>query len=192
MRIAYKAFNADLTCTMGKGVFQYEPGKWYEEPEANCVKNGFHCAANPLDTLDYYYNWDSNQYWLVEVEGDMDEDGSDTKISATRIRLLRRLSIVEFITHAVSYIVEHPHLNMNCRVKKQNSKANPHDKFVFVRNEAPAAMAANEGQYLVILKDDEDGEVQAAALYLVDGKEMFPGVWYNVEGRRTECSEKET
>ena len=74
MRIAYKAFNADLTCTMGKGVFQYEPGKWYEEPEANCVKNGFHCAANPLDTLDYYYNWDSNQYWLVEVEGDMDED----------------------------------------------------------------------------------------------------------------------
>lgn len=40
MRLAYKAFNADLTCTMGRGTFQYEPGIWYEEKEANCVKNG--------------------------------------------------------------------------------------------------------------------------------------------------------
>ena len=26
---AYKGFHKDLNCTMGKGVFYYEPGKWY-------------------------------------------------------------------------------------------------------------------------------------------------------------------
>ena len=51
----------------------------------------------------------------------------------------------------------------------------------------PVALRASQ----LDLMRDEDGEVQAAALYLVDGKEMFPGVWYNVEGR-AECSEKET
>ena len=29
--IAYKGFNKDLTCTMGKGSFQYEVGKTYKD-----------------------------------------------------------------------------------------------------------------------------------------------------------------
>ena len=185
--IAYKGFNADLTCTMGNGKYQYEPNRWFEEKEANCVKNGFHCAADPLDCMDYYGDWDSSQYWMVQVDGDIDEDGYNTKISATRIRLLRRLNIVEFLAHAVSYICEHPRLQMNRRVKTENCKAKDTDKFLIVRNGTPAAMASKAGQYLVLLKDDEDGKVQAAGLYDIDGKNMFPGVWYNVEGR-TGCS----
>ena len=34
--IAYKGFNKDLTCTMGKGRFQYEVGKSYKEDSAKC------------------------------------------------------------------------------------------------------------------------------------------------------------
>ena len=48
---AYKMFNKDLTCTKGRGRFQYTPGEWIEEPEANCVKNGFHCAKNPQSKI---------------------------------------------------------------------------------------------------------------------------------------------
>ena len=41
---AYKGFHKDLNCTMGKGVFYYEPGKWYSEQEARCADTGFHYA----------------------------------------------------------------------------------------------------------------------------------------------------
>ena len=51
--IAYKGFNKDLTCTKGKGVFQYEPGKKYVEEKAKCARTGFHAATNPLDVLSY-------------------------------------------------------------------------------------------------------------------------------------------
>lgn len=57
---AYKGFNKDLTCTMGNGCFQYRENEWMEEPEANCVRNGFHCCYNPLDCLSYYCNFNES------------------------------------------------------------------------------------------------------------------------------------
>ena len=50
MIIAYKGFDKDLSCTAGGNRFQYELGTWNEETEANCARNGFHCAENPLDS----------------------------------------------------------------------------------------------------------------------------------------------
>ncbi len=44
MMIAYKGFDKDLSCTACGNRFQYELGKWNEEKEANCARNGFHCA----------------------------------------------------------------------------------------------------------------------------------------------------
>ncbi len=44
MIIAYKGFDKDLSCTAGGNRFQYELGTWNEETEANCARNGFHCA----------------------------------------------------------------------------------------------------------------------------------------------------
>ena len=54
MRLAYKGFNKDLTCTMGNGTFQYKPGVWYKEEKAHCARTGFHATDNPLDVLGYY------------------------------------------------------------------------------------------------------------------------------------------
>ncbi len=187
MRLAYKAFNNDLTCTMGKGTYQYEPGKWYEEPEANCVRNGFHCAANPLDCMNYYSQWDKSQYWIVAIDGDIDEDGTDTKISATKIKLIRRLSLQEFLAHAVSYIYEHPALKMNSRVRAENSELEKGDKFVIVRNSEPQAKALTVGQYIALIKENaaDPNAIEAAGLFYVDGENTKPGIWYNAEGK--EC-----
>ena len=33
--LGYKGFRKDLTCTMGRGTFQYEPGRWYDESLAH-------------------------------------------------------------------------------------------------------------------------------------------------------------
>ena len=100
---AYKMFNKDLTCTLGKGKYQYKPGEWIEEPEANCRQNGFHCAKNPLDCLSYYPSWDNSQCWIVEIGGDIDEDSVDSKVSCTRIRLVKRLTLEEFVAEAFAH-----------------------------------------------------------------------------------------
>lgn len=102
--MAYKAFNKDLTC-IG---YQYTTDGWNEEPEANCVKNGFHCAENPLDCLSYYPNFKKARYWIVEAEGDIDEDAIDSKISCTRMRLVHELSLQDFVVEAVKYMLKHP------------------------------------------------------------------------------------
>jgi hypothetical protein len=182
MRIAYKAFNKDLTCTMGKGIFQYEPGKWYEEPVANCVKNGFHCAANPLDCLNYYGDMDNSRYFRVAIDGDIDEDGTDTKISATKIKLIDELDIPTFLAHGIEYIRLHPNLRMNHRVKTETAKAERVEKFVIVRNGDPVAAASEVGQYIGLVRDG-DPAPDAVALFYCDGDEFKPGVYYDVEGK---------
>lgn len=43
--IAYKAMDKNMQCR-GK---QYEVGRTYTEPEANCCHAGMHACENPLD-----------------------------------------------------------------------------------------------------------------------------------------------
>lgn len=42
--LAYKGFHSDLTCTMGKGTFQYKQGVKYTEESAHCGRDGFHAT----------------------------------------------------------------------------------------------------------------------------------------------------
>ena len=101
--IAYKGFNKGLVClgyhfNMGLNV----------TPEANCRKNGFHCAEDPLDCLTYYSNMDESEYYIVNAGGDVHEDGSDTKISCTELTIIKKLSRKEFVMHALAFIADHP------------------------------------------------------------------------------------
>ena len=41
---AYKGFHRDLTCTLGKGRYQYREGVWIDETWAECGRAGLHCA----------------------------------------------------------------------------------------------------------------------------------------------------
>ena len=49
--LAYKGFDKGLICRD----YQFNPGLNVTE-KANCAKNGFHCAENPLDCFNYYPN----------------------------------------------------------------------------------------------------------------------------------------
>ena len=73
MLIAYKGFNPDLTC---KG-YKFKLDEWNTEEEANCFKNGLHCAENPLDCLSYY-RWDKAVFYQVIADGDINESGEAT------------------------------------------------------------------------------------------------------------------
>lgn len=64
--IAYKGFHPGMVC-IG---YQFQMGLNMTE-EANCRKNGFHCAEDPLDCLSYYGDADHSEYYIVNAGGDI-------------------------------------------------------------------------------------------------------------------------
>ena len=106
MLIAFKGFDKDLTCTNHGNTYQYRLGVWNEEDKANCGINGMHCAENPLDCLSYYPDWDRAVYYMVVADGDIDEDAYDSKISCTRLRLIKKLDKGEFVAHSLKYLLD--------------------------------------------------------------------------------------
>ena len=103
MVIAYKGFHKGLIC-MG---YQFVMGKNVTE-KANCRENGFHCAENPLDCLNYYPDIGNSEYCIVAAGGDLDEDGTDTKISCTELTILKRPTLKDFFLHVLVYMAVHP------------------------------------------------------------------------------------
>jgi len=181
MEESYKMLNKDLTCTRGRGVFQYEPGKWYEEEESNCRQNGFHSAKNPLDCLTYYHNWDTSSCWLVEIDGTVDEDGDDSKVASTRIRLKKELDLLSFVVAAGGYIMDHPRLPNSHAVAIEAGEAGS-NHFVICRGKNPRARG-KEGDILCILREEkETPEIESAWIAKI-GEGFRPGTWYDVEGR---------
>lgn len=184
--IAYKAFRKDLTCTVGRGIFQYEENKTHREPEANCARNGFHCAENPLDCLSYYPDWKNSVYYIVEAGGDIDEDDVDTKISCTELTLIQRLELPDFIVHAVSYMVKHPKRKTAYRnhgliqVCKEEYASEETVMAVIVRGKEPKA-AAPKGCIVALVQEERESEaVKQVRVYCVDGKLVKPGVPYSI------------
>ncbi len=176
MRLAYKGFNKDLTCTMGNGTFQYKPGVWYKEEKAHCARTGFHATDNPLDVLGYYRE---GRYFIVALKGNVDEDGHDTRIAAPEIQLVKELSRIELAREGVMWIANHPHIEIE-GVEKNIGTAL--DDYVIVRGKNPTAKG-KMGSTIFLLKENKSGEITECAEYLIDGEEYLPDTFYDVRGR---------
>ncbi len=176
MLLAYKALEKDLSC---RG-YQFNPTGWNKEPAANCRENGFHCAENPLDCLTYYSDMDNAVYYTVLAAGDIHEDGSDSKISCTEMKLVKQLSIEEFVVHALKYISDHP-----LRANSNNVCMNEgivQDKFVIVRGKNPIARG-KKGEILGFAKENiNDKDIAELGMYVVDGVNIQENTWYDICG----------
>lgn len=184
MEQAFKMFRKDLTCTLGRGIYQYVPGMWHEEmeTEANCVRNGFHAAKNPLDCLSYYSSFADSQCWVVDIDGDVDEDAMDSKVSAQRIRLKGKIELPEFVAHACIYIMDHPEMEYNRLVTCGPATPN-RNHFAISIGEEPRAKG-NVGDVIAMLKTHSgEREVIEAACFEIDGKEYKAGTWYGADGK---------
>lgn len=182
MRFAFKMFNKDLTCTSGSGKYQYTVGEWFEEEEANCAKNGFHCAENPLDCLNYYPDWENSVCYLVEIGGDVDEDSMDTKISCTKIRLVKELTMDQFIEQAIVYMIRHPQAPVNRLVGIEEGNPGRYP-FIFARGKHPRARGGT-GDTIIILQEKEDSkEINAAGTFEIDERVYRADRFYDVWGR---------
>lgn len=189
---AYKMFNKDLTCTLGKGKYQYKPGEWIEEPEANCRQNGFHCAKNPLDCLSYYPSWDNSQCWIVEIGGDIDEDSVDSKVSCTRIRLIKRLTLEEFVAEACRYMINFPLAEVNHHVMRQPAEVGLScNHFVIVRCGEPMAKGREGDVIGLLMENDRTGQIYAGNVFTVGTSAYKAGTWYNVYGEEVDRDAQE-
>lgn len=187
--LAYKAFQKGTRC---RG-YKFKKG-WNITDNANCARNGFHCCENPLDCFGYYAaDEDINEFWLIEAAGDIHEDGSDTRIACTHMRLIRPLTLFEFIVEGIKYIREHPYRDTDNKVNISEELDFRDDckKYLIVRGKNPIVKGLI-GHIVAIIKEDEDKrDIKEAAVFEIDGKHFKGGTWYRLNGYSIEevCDE---
>lgn len=179
--LAYKGFKKGLICldyqfTMGKNVTD----------QANCQRNGFHTAANPLDCLVHYPDIQDSEYHLVRAEGDLDEDAIDSKISCTELTILRELGVQQLILHGLIYMTDHPLLEWSSKVRRERGTAS--DGYTVVRGYDPIARG-QLGDILALARENLQGtQIEEIAITCVDGKKILPDVWYGVDWKARSAS----
>lgn len=177
--LAYKGFDKGLIC---RG-YQFKMGLNVTE-KANCVKNGFHCAENPIDCLTYYSKLFDSEYYIVDAGGDIDEDNCDSKISCTHLKILKRLTPKELLLHTLAYINDHPFREDSKHISKDADKT--YNGYVVVRGKNPLA-CGNKGDIICFAKEEENSKkIAQIALYVIDGKKVKPNIWYNIDLEESE------
>jgi len=102
----YKGFNNKLQCNPNDTPFQYEVGKEYETDNAILCRKGFHFCENPLDVFNYYAPANS-RYCEVEGSGEIvKNDGGDTKVAASKIKIGAEIGLQDLIAAGVKFILE--------------------------------------------------------------------------------------
>jgi hypothetical protein len=97
--MAYKGFNADLTC---RG-FQYAEGETYtHDGEIEACAGGFHACEYPLDVL-RYYSPNTSRFFVVEQSGTLSRHNEDSKVASSKIKIGVELNLAGLIKAAVEY-----------------------------------------------------------------------------------------
>ena len=179
--IAYKAFGNGLIC---RG-YQFVIGL-NRTDKANCRKDGFHCAENPLDCLTYYPDMDRAEYYIVDAGGDIDEDGCDTKISCTELTVLRKLTRRDFFLHSLAFMADHPRREWSRHVSGDRAEAS--HGYAVVRGTDPAARG-KRGDILAFAKEDPvSGRIVQIGLAQVDGSRILEGTWYGTDLKESQVA----
>lgn len=171
---AYKAFNIGLSC---RG-YQFVEGKNVTD-EAKCVRNGFHCAVNPVDCLCYYPNVKTSEYWVVDAGGDIDEDSCDSKVSCTELIIIKKLSLNEYLMHCLVWLSKNSQSRIHSHVFQENGSARMGCAIVIGRN--PIAKGVL-GDTLALLKFNHAGHAIAMGIYTVGEHGIEPDKYYDVMG----------
>ena len=184
--LAYKGFNKDLTCTLGKGIYQYEPGKTVREERSKTANSGFHCTENPLECFNWYPLGQENRYWIVEAAGSLDECGTDAKIACTEMTLLKELTIAEMAAEAMAYMIRHPVRSWEVsgnllEVKRDRAIGAGEGSIAIARGEEPKAKG-KAGSVIGLLAENDTGEIITAKLFRIAGK-WKEDTWYSLDGR---------
>lgn len=173
--IAFKGFTKDLWSRLGNGREEscsFSIGETKEVPESKTVRSGFHCCENPFECLTYYSMDGKNRFFIVEAEGDIDEDENE-RIACTKITLVKELSIKEFALEGMKYIIEHPdrenwqQSHGTVVVKQDEAEAKDQKSIAIARGINPKVKGP-EGSILGLIVEDDKG-IKNAKLLICTG-----------------------
>lgn len=182
--IAYKGFNKDLVCTMGRKPFRYEIGKSYKENKAQCVETGFHCVEEPIEVLTWY-SGNLSRYCIVKAGGDIHEDGNN-KISCTEIEIVKEITLEQLAALECLWIADHPERETSRHIERDYGTAKKNG-IVIVRGKNPKA-AGKPGSSLFLLKEEKDSKnIAEIGAFKIDGTKFRPDVYYKADGRCYRC-----
>ena len=99
--IAYKGFNADLTCRD----FQFQIGETYtHDGKVEACASGFHACENPMDVFNYYSP--TSRFAIVECSGEISKKSNiDSKIACGSIHIKAEIGLPTLISKAVDLIL---------------------------------------------------------------------------------------
>lgn len=207
---AFKGFNKDLTC---RG-YQYEEGKEFHTERAECCDTGFHACEYPLDCFGYYDPAHS-VFHEVELSGEMDKSGDNTKVCATDIKIGARLSIAGLVKMAIDFTMskvnkeagsdERHGFASATGYKGASSVSDPTGVAVAWGHEARAkgckgahlilsdwkyvGARCSDGDYMDPY-DKESWELTGAKMVVVDGEKIKEDTYYRcIEGEIVEVTE---
>lgn len=181
--IAYKGFNKDLSCTLGKGTFQYRIGETVLEDKSKCVREGLHCCEYVLDCMNYYGLDGKNRFCMVEAAGSIDEDGDD-KISCTKMTITKELTTKQIASAAMAYMVQHPLRDWKKEKKNlcvREGKAECREKYGIAIARGADPMAKGEkGTVIGLLQEQAPGVFSGFCVAVVGENGILPGRWYRM------------
>lgn len=194
--IVFKATNHDMTCHMGQGIFQYKLGVPAVAENSKCGGTGLHACEYVLDCTSYYNLSGRNRFFLAEAEGDIAEDGVNTRIACTKLTLVKELTHREIAGQALLFMVGHP-----CRdgweakramleVKRNSASVNVCDGIAIARGENPMVKGVI-GSHLGLIRENDDGTIAEAKLFTI-GEKYKPDTWYTIENREPKEVRDET
>lgn len=181
--IAFKGFTKDLTATLGKGVYQFEPGRTEVTEKSKTASTGFHCCENPIECMGWYSMYKGSRYFMVEAAGDINEDESE-KIACTELTLIKELSIKELVGHGMMYMIQHP-MRERWRQHHAGIVVTDMDVSVSVGGDIAIVRSANpkvkgvKGALLGLILEERPGVIAAAKLFEV-GQDAKPDTWYTL------------
>lgn len=175
--IAFKGFSHDMTARLGKGTYQFRPGRTERTEKSKTAACGFHCCENPLDCLSYY-SLGEDRFFLVEAAGSIDEDDQN-RIACTEITPLQELNIKQIAGYGMAYMVQHPlrdgweRCGPDATVSQDRAQGAA--KILIARGRRPRAMG-QEGAVIGLLREPRKGEITAARVFTVTRQQA--GKWY--------------
>lgn len=181
----YKATNADMVCTMGNGAFRYSLGVPAVADRSECGSTGLHACEYVLDCAGYYSLGHGNRFFLAEAEGDIAEDGTNTRIACTKLTLVQELTNRGIAARAVLYMVQHPRRGgweasgEMLDVKRDRAEGRKPGAIAIARGSCPVARGA-DGAHLGLVRE-KNGEITDARILTVGRNGIRPGTWYTVE-----------
>ena len=114
----------------------------------------------------------------MKAFGDLDEDDRDTKISCTKIELIKELDFPTLLLRGAAYMAIHSDRPWCSLVCKETGVGN--NGFVIVRGKQPKAKGRKNDLLILVQEEPDSNEIIYVNQLCVDGTRYKENQWYGI------------